>query len=69
MLGWIDGLGDRNGDGLLDYRRRTPTGLRNQGWKDSDEGVLDEHGAPLEPPITLVEPQAYVFRAASPSSA
>ncbi|HYI20155.1 MAG TPA: glycogen debranching N-terminal domain-containing protein [Solirubrobacteraceae bacterium] len=63
MLGWIDGPGDRNGDGLLEYRRRTPTGLRNQGWKDSDEGVLDEHGTPLEPPITLVEPQAYAYRA------
>ncbi|MET0771010.1 MAG: glycogen debranching N-terminal domain-containing protein [Solirubrobacteraceae bacterium] len=63
MLGWIDGAGDRDGDGLLDYRRRTPDGLRNQGWKDSDEGVLDEHGAPLEPPVTLVEPQAYALRA------
>ena len=63
MLGWIDGPGDRDGDGLLDYHQRAPTGLRNQGWKDSDEGVLDEHGTPLEPPITLVEPQAYALRA------
>jgi glycogen debranching enzyme len=63
MLGWIDGPGDRDGDGLLEYSQRAPTGLRNQGWKDSDEGVLDEHGAPLEPPIALVEPQAYALRA------
>jgi glycogen debranching enzyme len=63
MLGWIDGPGDRDGDGLLDYRRRTEAGLRNQGWKDSDEGVLDEHGRPLDPPIALVEPQAYAQRA------
>ena len=63
MLGWMDGPGDRDGDGLLEYRQRAPTGLRNQGWKDSDEGVLDEHGVPLEPPITLVEPQAYAYRA------
>ena len=63
MLGWIDGPGDRDGDGLLDYRRRAPAGLRNQGWKDSDEGVLDESGAPLEPPVTLIEPQAYALRA------
>ena len=63
MLGWIDGPGDRDGDGLLDYAQRAPTGLRNQGWKDSDEGVLDEHGAPLEPPIALIEPQAYALRA------
>lgn len=63
MLGWMDGPGDQNGDGLLEYRQRAPTGLRNQGWKDSDEGVLDEFGTMLEPPITLVEPQAYALRA------
>jgi glycogen debranching enzyme len=63
MLGWIDGPGDRDRDGLLDYAQRAPQGLRNQGWKDSDEGVLDEHGVPLQPPVTLVEPQAYVVRA------
>ena len=55
MLGWIDGPGDRDGDGLLDYRQRTPTGLRNQGWKDSDDGVVNNYGTPLEPPIALVE--------------
>ena len=63
MLGWIDGPGDRDGDGLLEYRQRAQSGLRNQGWKDSDEGVLDERGAPLEPPVALVEPQAYAYRA------
>src|SRR5215207_5848617 len=63
MLGWMDGPGDRDGDGLLEYCRRTPAGLRNQGWKDSDEGVLDEHGIPLEPPVALVEAQGYMLRA------
>ena len=64
MLGWIDGPGDRDGDGLLEYAQRAGgAGLRNQGWKDSDEGVLDDRGAPLEPPIALVEPQAYALRA------
>ena len=63
MLGWIDGPGDSDGDGLLDYSARAPGGLRNQGWKDSDEGICDERGVPLEPPIALVEAQAYVARA------
>jgi glycogen debranching enzyme len=63
MLGWIDGPGDRDGDGLLEYEQRASSGLRNQGWKDSDEGVLDERGAPLVPPVALLEPQAYVLRA------
>jgi glycogen debranching enzyme len=63
MLGWIDGPGDRNGDGLLEYRARSAHGLRNQGWKDSEDGIMDDAGVPLEPPITLVEPQGYVLRA------
>jgi glycogen debranching enzyme len=62
-LGWLEHYGDHDGDGLLDYRAGTPDGLRNQGWKDSDDGVLDEAGAPLEPPIALVEAQAYAVRA------
>jgi glycogen debranching enzyme len=63
MLGWIDGPGDRNRDGLLEYAARTPDGLRNQGWKDSHDGIMAADGTPLEPPITLVEPQGYVVRA------
>jgi glycogen debranching enzyme len=63
MLGWIAGPGDRNGDGLLEYQARTPDGLRNQGWKDSDDGIVADDGTPLEPPITLIEPQGYVLRA------
>ncbi|HSD82040.1 MAG TPA: glycogen debranching N-terminal domain-containing protein, partial [Solirubrobacteraceae bacterium] len=62
-LGWIDEFGDHDGDGFLDYRASTPEGLRNQGWKDSDDGVVDGRGHPLEPPIALVEPQGYVIRA------
>ena len=60
-LGWIEHYGDHDGDGLLDYRAGTPDGLRNQGWKDSDDGVMDEHGVPLEPPIALIEAQAYAI--------
>ena len=64
MLGWIDGPGDRDGDGLLEYRRaRARRGLRNQGWKDSEEGILDEHGRRWSRPIALIEPQAYALRA------
>jgi glycogen debranching enzyme len=62
-LAWIDNYGDLDGDGLLEYKRRSPGGLRNQGWKDSEDGVCDERGIPLEPPIALVEVQGYVMRA------
>jgi glycogen debranching enzyme len=62
-LGWMEHHGDHDGDGLLDYKAGTPEGLRNQGWKDSEDGVVDERGVPLEPPIALIEPQAYAMRA------
>ena len=34
-MGWIEGDGDSNRDGFLDYARGAATGLANQGWKDS----------------------------------
>ena len=34
-LEWIDRWGDSDGDGFVEYQRRSPGGLRNQGWKDS----------------------------------
>jgi glycogen debranching enzyme len=62
-LRWIDECADHDGDGLIDYAPAAPGGLRNQGWKDSKDGVPDGRGAPLEPPIALVEAQGYVVRA------
>jgi glycogen debranching enzyme len=62
-LEWIDRFGDLDGDGLLEYRRRAPAGLRNQGWKDSDEGVVDAHGEPLPDPVAVLEAQGYALRA------
>ena len=38
-LAWIDDFGDRDGDGYVEYQRMTDQGLRNQGWKDSWDGV------------------------------
>ena len=34
-LAWIDEYGDRDGDGFVEYERRSETGLANQSWKDS----------------------------------
>jgi glycogen debranching enzyme len=62
-LEWIDGPGDLDGDGLVEYRRRSRHGLRNQGWKDSLDGVPDAGGDPLDPPVALIEVQGYVVRA------
>jgi glycogen debranching enzyme len=62
-LGWIDRHGDLDGDGLVEYRRRSRHGLENQGWKDSWDGVPDASGRPLAPPVALVEVHGYVIRA------
>ena len=62
-LEWIDRYGDLDGDGLVEYRRRSPLGLETQGWKDSADGVPDDCGEPLAAPVALVEVQGYVIRA------
>lgn len=62
-IGWIEGSGDSNGDGLLDYARGQDTGLSNQGWKDSNDSVFHADGSDPVGPIALVEVQGYVFAA------
>ncbi len=62
-LEWIDRFGDRDGDGFVEYERRTPGGLVNQGWKDSHDAIRDRRGALAQAPIALVEVQGYVFDA------
>jgi glycogen debranching enzyme len=62
-LGWLDLHADLDGDGLVEYARRTPKGLRNQGWKDSHDGVPFADGRPAEPPVALVEAQGYAIDA------
>jgi glycogen debranching enzyme len=62
-LEWIDRYGDLDGDGLVEYQRRSPHGLVTQGWKDSADGVPYDVGDPLTGPVALVEVQGYVTRA------
>lgn len=62
-LDWVTTYGDRDGDGFVEYLRSTDRGLRNQGWKDSADGVNFADGTVAEPPIALVEVQAYVYGA------
>jgi glycogen debranching enzyme len=64
-LSWIDEWGDRDGDGFVEYERRSPAGLLNQGWKDSEDSVIHPDGSPAQGPIALVEVQGYVYAAKS----
>ena len=62
-LRWIDEFGDRDGDGFVEYERRTPAGLLNQGWKDSGDALRHRDGSLAQAPIALVEIQGYVYDA------
>lgn len=62
-LAWIDGPGDPDGDGFVEYYRSSKKGLVNQGWKDSNDAIFHANGDLAEGPIALVEVQAYVYAA------
>jgi glycogen debranching enzyme len=62
-LAWMDGPGDPDGDGFLEYARATEQGLSNQGWKDSVDAVFHADGRLAEGPIALAEVQGYAFAA------
>ena len=60
-LGWIDGSGDPDRDGFVEYRRGSEQGLANQGWKDSYDAIFHADGCLAEGYIALAEVQGYVF--------
>ena len=62
-LAWIDQYGDRDGDGFVEYARRSPEGLIHQGWKDSHDAVFHADGTLAGGPIALCEVQGYVYDA------
>ncbi len=62
-LGWIERYGDSDGDGFVEYSRRSPRGLVNQGWKDSDDSVFHRDGSLARGPVALCEVQAYCYGA------
>jgi glycogen debranching enzyme len=62
-LGWIDEWGDRDGDGFIEYAKRSETGLDNQSWKDSWDSQRFSDGSLAQSPIAPVEAQGYVYDA------
>jgi glycogen debranching enzyme len=61
-LAWIDSWGDHDGDGFVEYQRRS-NGLENQSWKDSGDSQRFRDGRFAEPPIAPAEVQGYVYDA------
>jgi glycogen debranching enzyme len=62
-LSWIDDYGDLDGDGFVEYKRRSARGLVNQSWKDSGDSQRFHDGTLAETPIAPCEVQGYVYDA------
>ncbi|MEU1840843.1 amylo-alpha-1,6-glucosidase [Micromonospora chersina] len=63
-LRWIDEYGDLLGDGYIRYLRRNErSGVANQGWKDSPEGICFADGRLPDPPLATCELQGYAYDA------
>ena len=62
-LAWIESNGDLDGDGFVEYQRRSAQGLANQGWKDSWDAYLQRDGTLPRAPLALCEVQGYCFDA------
>lgn len=60
---WLVEHGDADGDGYIEYQRKTDHGLQNQGWKDSWDGVQFANGEVARSPIALAEVQGYAYAA------
>jgi glycogen debranching enzyme len=60
-LAWIDGAGDPDRDGFVEYQRASERGLANQGWKDSYDAIFHADGRLADGYIALAEVQGYVF--------
>ncbi len=63
ILNWAENHGDIDGDGFLEYKTQSPDGPRNQGWKDSENAVVNSDGFLVEPPIATCEVQGYYYAA------
>jgi glycogen debranching enzyme len=62
-LQWLERYGDPDGDGFLEYDSRSPQGVKNQGWKDSDDAIVAERGEPVPNPVAASELQGYHYAA------
>jgi glycogen debranching enzyme len=62
-LQWCEKYGDTDGDGYIEFKRRSQRGILHQGWKDSDESMGGYTGPFPVQPVALVEVQGYYYAA------
>ncbi|WIG60569.1 MAG: hypothetical protein OJF49_003317 [Ktedonobacterales bacterium] len=49
-------------NGFFTYGTKSERGFVNQGWKDSDNAIVNTDGSLVQPPVALVEVQGYAYR-------
>jgi glycogen debranching enzyme len=62
-LKWMEELGDKDGDGFIEYQRSNDKGIQNQSWKDSDDSVFHADGRLAAGAVAAVEVQGYAYSA------
>src|SRR5581483_6770778 len=64
-LAWLEGPADLDGDGYLEYRKRSSSdrALDNHCWRDSADAIRFATGAHAEPPIAAASVQGYAYDA------
>jgi glycogen debranching enzyme len=64
-LQWLEGPADLDGDGYIEYRKRSDSdkALDNHCWKDSSKSILFADGRQAQPPIAVCEHQGYAYDA------
>lgn len=62
-LEWIENYGDQDGDGFIEYERKSEDGILSQGWKDSNDSVFHADGTLTDSHVALCEVQGYVYQA------
>jgi glycogen debranching enzyme len=62
-LRWMMTYGDKDGDGFLEYERKSADGLIHQGWKDADDAVFHPDGTSAQGAIAMCEVQGYAYAA------
>ena len=58
---WLERYGDLDHDGFIEYRTRSSAGVKNQGWLDSDDAIVDDAGETVPNPIATSELQGYAY--------
>jgi glycogen debranching enzyme len=61
VIDWLNRYGDLDHDGFLEYVCRSSDGVKNQGWKDSWDAIIDEDGQVIPNPIATCEIQGYWY--------